>query len=258
MIFDTHAHYNDRQFDDDREQLLASMADHNVGTIINVGASFEDCRNTVKLAESHLFIYAALGLHPDSVGEFKNPEVFDWIRKEAETNEKVVAIGEIGLDYHWDVEPREVQQQWFIRQIELARSLNLPVIIHSRDAAQDTFDIMKKYASGMTGSIHCFSYSAEMAVEYVKLGFYIGIGGVLTFKNAKKLKAAAAAVPLEKIFLETDCPYMAPTPHRGERNNSIYIDYVAEVLSQIKGVSKEEVIAVTEENARRVFLRGGK
>ncbi len=252
MIFDTHAHYNSRQFDEDRDALLASMADHNVGTIINVGASLEDCRNTLALAGKYDFIYAAIGVHPDEVGELNETQI-DWLRREASAVEKVVAIGEIGLDYHWDVEPREVQKFWFIRQLDLARELSLPVIIHSRDAAQDTFDIMKEHGAGLGGSIHCYSGSPEMAQEYVKLGYHIGIGGVLTFKNGRRLKETAAAVPLERILLETDCPYMAPVPFRGKRNNSIYIDYVAQTLAEIKGISKEEVIAVTEQNAREVF-----
>ncbi len=252
MIFDTHAHYNSSQFDEDREELLASMAAHNVGTIINVGASLEDCRNTLALAERYDFIYAAIGVHPDEVGEL-DEEQLDWLRREASAREKVVAIGEIGLDYHWDVEPREVQKAWFIRQLDLARELALPVIIHSRDAAQDTFDIMAAHGAGLGGSIHCYSGSPEMALEYVKLGYHIGIGGVLTFKNGRRLKETAAAVPLERILLETDCPYMAPVPYRGKRNNSIYIDYVAQTLAEIKGLSKEEVIAVTEQNAREVF-----
>lgn len=252
MIFDTHAHYNSSQFDEDREELLASMAGHNVGTIINVGASLEDCRNTLALAEKYDFIYAAIGVHPDEVGEL-NEEQIGWLRREASGRKKVVAIGEIGLDYHWDVEPREVQKAWFIRQLDLARELSLPVIIHSRDAAQDTFDIMKEHGAGLGGSIHCYSGSPEMALEYVKLGYHIGIGGVLTFKNGRRLKETAAVVPLERILLETDCPYMAPVPFRGKRNNSIYIDYVAQTLAEIKGISKEEVIAVTEQNAREVF-----
>lgn len=254
MIFDTHAHYNDRQFDADRAELLASMKENNVGTIINVGAAFEDCRASVELAHQYPFIYAAIGLHPDNTGEFRKDGVWQWIHDTAASDPRVVAIGEIGLDYHWDVEPREYQQQMFIRQLELAQELKKPVIIHSRDAAQDTFDIMKEHAAGLTGSIHCYSYSPELAREYVKMGFYIGIGGVLTFKNAKKLKTVAKETPLERILLETDCPYMAPTPHRGERNNSIYIDYVAQKLAEIKDISKEEVIEQTEKNAREVFL----
>ncbi len=255
MIFDTHAHYDDEQFDMDREALLASMHENNVGAIINVGASLDGCRRSVELSEQYDFIYAAVGVHPDEVGAL-DEEHFEWLRQTARSGKKVVAIGEIGLDYHWDVEPREVQKHWFIRQIKLARELNLPICVHSRDAAQDTFDVIAEHGRGLSGVIHCYSYSPEMAKEYVKLGYHIGLGGVVTFKNAKKSKETVVEVPIEKILLETDCPYMAPTPHRGKRNNSIYIDYVAAEIAALKGMSKEEVIARTEENARRLFLAG--
>lgn len=252
MIFDTHAHYDDRQFEEDRDQLLSSMKDNNVGTIVNVGASLEGCRRSVELAEQYPFVYAAVGVHPDEVGEL-NDEKLAWLRETAQTHEKVVAIGEIGLDYHWDVEPREVQKQWFIRQMELAAEVNLPIIVHSREASQDTFDLISEYGQGLGGVIHCYSSSPEMAREYVKMGYHIGIGGVVTFKNAKKLKETAIQIPLESILLETDCPYMAPTPYRGKRNNSIYIDYVAAEIAVLRGLTKEEVIAQTEQNAKRLF-----
>lgn len=253
MIFDTHAHYDDEQFDTDREELLLSMYENNVGTIINVGASLAGCRRSVELADKYDFMYAAVGVHPDEVGEL-NEESFAWMRETAGLNKKVVAIGEIGLDYHWDVEPRDIQKKWFIRQMELARELNLPICVHSRDAAKETFDLIAEYGKDLSGVIHCYSYSPEMAMEYVKLGYHIGLGGVVTFKNAKKAKETAIAIPLEKLLLETDAPYMAPTPHRGTRNNSIYIDYVAAEIAALRGISKEEVIARTEENARKLFL----
>ena len=253
MIFDTHAHYDDKQFDDDREELLESMKEQNVGTIINVGASFAGCLRSVELAEKYPFVYAAVGVHPDEVGELDEDKI-EWMRQTAKNCEKVVAIGEIGLDYHWDVEPREVQQKWFVRQMELARELGLPISVHSREAAQDTFDLICAHGEGLSGVIHCYSYSSEMAVEYIKRGYHIGVGGVVTFKNAKKLKETVIEIPLERIVLETDCPYMAPTPHRGERNHSGYIDLVAGAVANLKGLSKEEVIAVTEENARKLFL----
>ncbi len=252
MIFDTHAHYDDAQFDEDRDALLSSMHENNVGTIINVGASLEGCRASVRLAGQYDFIYAAAGVHPDEVGEL-DEDFLDWIRQTALSDPKVVAIGEIGLDYHWDVEPREVQKQWFIRQMKLAEEVSLPIIVHSRDAARDTFDLIAEHGRDLSGVIHCYSYSPEMAKEYVRLGYHIGLGGVVTFKNAKKAKETAAAIPLERILLETDAPYMAPTPFRGKRNNSILIDYVAEEIAGIRGITKEEVIAVTEENARRLF-----
>lgn len=251
MIFDSHAHYDDEQFDIDREQLLEELPKMGVGTIVNVSANYASWRGSVELAERYLYIYAAVGTHPDEVGVLNEDtfaEMKAWCQKE-----KVVAIGEIGLDYYWDNQPREVQKKWFIRQLELARELQLPVIIHSREAAEDTMEIVKKYAQGLEGVIHCYSYAREQAEEYIKMGFYIGIGGVLTFKNARKLKEVASAIPLEKILLETDCPYLAPTPYRGKRNQSSYISYIAEALADIKQISKEEVIAVTEANAKKMY-----
>lgn len=251
MIFDSHAHYDDKQFDIDREELLASLPESGVGTIVNVSASCESWKRCVEMAAKYPHIYAAVGTHPDEVGGL-NEETFaelkEWCKKD-----KVVAIGEIGLDYYWDNETHDVQKKWFIRQLDLAREMNLPVIIHSREAAADTMEIMKAHAQGLSGVIHCYSYAREQAEEYVKMGFYIGIGGVVTFKNAKKLKEVAAAIPLERILLETDCPYLAPVPYRGKRNQSSYIQYVAEEIAQIKGITAEEVIAVTEENARKMY-----
>lgn len=251
MIFDTHAHYDDAQFDNDRDELLKSMKEKGVGTIVNVGASLEGCTKALALAEKYSFVYAAVGIHPDETGSL-NEETFallkSWCRKE-----KVVAVGEIGLDYYWDEQPREVQRKWFIRQLSLAKEEGLPVNIHSREAAEDTFQIMKEHADGLNGIIHCFSGSRELAEEYVKLGFYIGIGGVVTFKNGKKLKQVAQAVPLTSIVMETDCPYLAPEPYRGKRNQSAYIRYVAEEIARIKEISTEEVIKQTEQNARKVY-----
>ena len=251
MIFDTHAHYDDSQFEKDRDMVLASMPELGVGTIVNVSASYDSCRRAVALAEKYPFVYAAVGIHPDEVGAL-NEETFAEMKKLFQ-HKKVVAVGEIGLDYYWDNEPHDVQQEWFIRQVELARELDLPVLIHSREAAADTMYVMKTYAQGLRGVIHCYSYSREMAEEYVKMGFYIGIGGVVTFKNAKKLKEVAEAVPLKRIVLETDCPYMAPEPFRGRRNQSSYLRYVAEKIAELKDISTEEVIAGTEENARKLY-----
>ena len=251
MIFDTHAHYDDEQFDEDRDELLKSMSDLGVGTIVDVSATYESCENVLALAGKYPYVYAAIGVHPDEVGELNEDKIQHM--KELCRNKKVVAVGEIGLDYYWDNEPHEVQQKWFIRQLKLAEEVKKPVIIHSREAAADTMYIMKNYAQGLGGVIHCYSYSREMAEEYVKMGFYIGIGGVVTFKNAKKLKDVAAAIPIEKIVLETDCPYMAPEPYRGKRNQSSYIRYVAEKIAELKEMSLEEVIAVTEKNARDLY-----
>ncbi len=256
MIFDTHAHYNDKQFDADRIELLTSMKEQNVGTILNVGASLQDCKDALELANTYNFIYAAVGVHPDSVGELTE-ESFRWLSDLAK-EKKVIAIGEIGLDYHWNVETLEIQKKWFIRQLELARELDLPLSIHSREAAKDTFQIMKEYGKGLRGSIHCYSYSLEMAKEYIKLGFHIGVGGVITFKNSRKLKETVEGIPMEWILLETDAPYLAPVPYRGKRNNSAYIDLVAQQIGNLKGFSKEEVIAITEANAEQLFFSKGR
>lgn len=251
MIFDTHAHYDDEQFDADREELLDSMAEQGVGTIVNVSASYPSCEQVTEMVQKYPFMYAAVGVHPDHVGEL-NEETFVRMKK-LFANDKVIAVGEIGLDYYWDNESHDLQKAWFIRQLELARELDLPVLIHSREAAADTMDIMKEHAEGMSGVIHCYSYSKEMAREYVKMGFYIGVGGVVTFKNARKLKETVAEIPLTSIVLETDCPYLAPEPNRGKRNNSAYIRYVAEEIARIKGITYEEVVAQTEENARKMY-----
>ncbi len=251
MIFDTHAHYDDAQFDSDREELLSSMPDLGVTTIVNVSSTLESCEKCVELAGKYPYVYAAVGVHPDEVGAL-NEETFAEMEALLD-NDRVVAVGEIGLDYYWDNESHELQKKWFVRQLELARQHHLPIIIHSREAAADTMEIMKAHAQGLEGVIHCYSYSREQAEEYVKMGFYIGIGGVLTFKNAKKLKEVAAAIPLERIVLETDCPYLAPEPFRGKRNQSSYIRYVAEKLAEIKEMTVEEVIAVTEANAKKMY-----
>mgnify|MGYP001018243024 CR=1 FL=1 len=251
MIFDTHAHYDDEQFNEDRVELLNSMEEQGVGTIVNVSAAYNSCRKVIALAKEYPFVYAAVGIHPDEVGCL-NEENFAQM-KELFKEEKVVAVGEIGLDYYWDNEPREVQKKWFIRQLELARELDLPVLTHSREAAADTMEIMKEHGQGLRGIIHCYSYSLEMAKEYVKMGYYIGIGGVVTFKNAKKLKETVQEIPLESIVLETDCPYLAPEPFRGKRNCSLYISYVAEKIAELKGISAEEVIRQTEENAKQLY-----
>ena len=251
MIFDTHAHYDDVQFDEDRHELLMSMKENGVGTIVNVSATYASCQKVVDMVQDYPFMYAAVGIHPDEVGSL-NEESFARM-KELFGRDKVVAVGEIGLDYYWDNESHDLQKQWFIRQLELAKELGLPVNIHSRDAAEDTFRIMKEHGKGLKGIIHCFSGSKELAAEYIKLGFHIGIGGVVTFKNGKKLKQVAETVPLTSIVLETDCPYLAPEPYRGKRNHSGYIRYVAEEIARLKDISFEEVVRQTEENARMIY-----
>ena len=252
MIFETHAHYDDEKFDEDRDALLSSMKENGIGRIINVSANLESLENTRKLMEQYPFIYGAFGLHPDEVGDL-NEDVMERMRGLCRL-EKAVAVGEIGLDYYWDKENHEKQQYWFRRQIALAREEKLPMIIHSREAAADTLRVMKEEKSEEIGGvIHCFSYSAEMAEEYLKMGFYLGIGGVVTFKNAKKIKEVVQMAPMERILLETDSPYLAPVPYRGKRNSSLYLPYVVRGIAEIKGISEEEVIEMTEKNAVRLF-----
>ena len=251
MIFDSHAHYDSEQFNEDRNELLLSMEENGVGTIVNSAANWDSVTEVVELAHKYPFVYAAVGMHPDEVGDL-NDERFEYLKSQCQ-KDKVVAVGEIGLDYYWDNESHDVQKKWFIKQLELARELDLPVIIHSRDAAADTLEIMKEYGQGLRGVIHCFSYSIELAREYVKMGYYIGIGGVVTFKNGRKLKEIAAEIPLERILLETDCPYLAPVPFRGKRNCSAYISYVAQEIANLKGISYEEVVVQTEKNGKELF-----
>ena len=251
MIFDSHAHYDSEQFEKDREEVLSSMQENGVGTIVNCAADWDSVTEVVDLANEYPFVYAAVGLHPDEVGCL-DEERFAYLKEQCQ-KEKVVAVGEIGLDYYWEKESHELQKQWFIRQLALARELDLPVIIHSRDAAADTLEIMQRYAQGLRGVIHCFSYSKELAREYVKMGFFIGIGGGVTFKNGKKLKEIVEETPLRQILLETDCPYLAPVPYRGKRNSSLYLPYVAQEIASLKGISYEEVVAQTEQNGKRLF-----
>ena len=319
MIFDTHAHYDSRQFNEDRDEVLKYLHEPDnsdsccndaqngeksghpgksrVGRIINVGADMKSSQTTLKLSEKYDYIYAAVGVHPDSAGELvwcpekclqyieadskeeikkDNPENeyedaykgiteevcrknTDLLKKLAE-QDKVVAIGEIGLDYHWDVWPRDVQKEAFRWQWELAEELNLPIIIHSRDAAEDTLKIVRENWAGkgkpqeMRAIMHCYSYSPEHAEEYLKMGLMFGIGGVVTFKNAKKLKEVVDMLPMDRILLETDCPYMAPDPFRGKRNDSGYLTYVAEKIAEIKGLDVKTVYDRTWENAERFFL----
>ena len=252
MIFDTHAHYDDEAFDEDREALLSGLAAGGIGTVVNVGADMESTKTTIELTKRYPFIYGAAGVHPSSTAEL-DEEKFAELRVLAQSD-KIVAIGEIGLDYYWEEPDKEIQKKWFVAQLDLARRLKLPVIIHSRDAAKDTLDIMKVEHNGATGGvIHCFSYGVEMAREYLNMGYYIGIGGVLTFKNAKKLIEVAEYAPLDRIVLETDCPYLAPVPNRGKRNFSGNLPYVVEKLAEIKGVSAEEIIRETAKNARALY-----
>ncbi len=251
MIFDTHAHYDDQQFDIDRETLLQSMEEQGVGTIVNASATVESWQKVLELTEQYPFLYGMIGVHPDEVGALDEERFQEMERLLRE--EKIVAVGEIGLDYYWDNESHDIQKKWFIRQLELARKTGLPVNIHSREAAADTMQILKEYGQGMKAIIHCYSYSKEMAEEYVKMGYLLGIGGVVTFKNARKLKEVVQAVPISHLVLETDCPYLAPEPNRGKRNSSIYLQNVAKAIAELKGMTTEEVIQITEANAKAFY-----
>lgn len=252
MIFDTHAHYDDEQFDSDRDQLLTSLMAHGIEAVTNVGANLRTSQNVIDLTERYPFVYGAIGVHPCDVLELNEPGMA-WL-KENSAKPGIVAIGEIGLDYYWDEPDRKIQGVWFDRQLSLAREVKLPVIIHSREAAKDTLEIMKAARSGEIGGvIHCFSYSAEMAREFLSMGFFLGIGGVVTFKNARKLKEVVEYMPMEQMVLETDCPYLAPVPNRGKRNSSLNLPYVVEEVARIKGLSPGEVIDITAGNARALY-----
>ncbi|MDE5590264.1 MAG: TatD family hydrolase [Acetatifactor sp.] len=251
-IFDTHAHYDDEAFDQDREALLGNLPKNGIAMVVNVGSSLESCRRTIELMGRYDYIYGAIGIHPSDTGEL-DEESFAWLRQQYQL-EKCVAVGEIGLDYYWNEPEREIQQKWFRRQLNLAREVKKPVIIHSRDAAKDTIDILtEERAEELGGVIHCYSYTKETAKTFLDMGFFIGIGGVLTFKNARKLKEAVEYIPLERIVLETDCPYLAPEPNRGKRNSSLNIPYVVSALAQIKGVDEETVRQAAWENAHELY-----
>ena len=252
MIFETHGHYDDEQFDTDREQLLEEFQRQDIRYVMNIGANIATSKASVELAHQYDFIYAAIGTHPDDAPELSDAAI-EMYRQMA-TDEKVKAIGEIGLDYHYEDTDRTTQQFWFGRQLELAKELKLPVIILSREAAQDTIACMQEHnAQQIGGVVHCYSYSAELAKTFLKMGFYFGIGGVITFQNGKKLRETVDMLPIDRIVLETDCPYLAPVPHRGERNSSLNLPFVVEQIAQIKGLTPEEVIQITEKNAKCLF-----
>lgn len=250
MFFDSHAHYDDKRFNDDRDQLLGSMLENDVDYIVNAAANIASSNEGIQLAEKFPSIYTAVGVHPHDVEKLEENAV-ETI-EDLSKHPKVVAIGEIGLDYYYDHSPRDIQKIWFKRQMALAKKVELPIIVHSRDAAQETFDMIQE--SGLTsGVIHCYSGSAEMAKAYIKLGFYIGVGGTVTFNNARKVVEVVEEIPLEAILLETDCPYLTPVPHRGKRNDSTYLRYIAQKIADIKDISIEEVARVTTNNAKTLY-----
>lgn len=252
MIFDTHAHYDDEAFAEDREELFDQMRDAGIDYVVNIGANMASSRETVAMCEKYPFMYGAVGVHPSDSQEI-DEKTLEELRILA-NHDKIVAIGEIGLDYYWPEPDREIQKPAFEAQIALAKEVNLPIVVHSRDAAKDTADMLASLKGGECGGvIHCFSYGKEMAREFLNMGFHIGVGGVVTFKNAKKLKEAVEYIPMDRILLETDCPYLAPTPYRGKRNSSLYLPYVAEEIAKIKNISYEEVLEVTMENAKKMY-----
>ena len=251
MLFDTHAHMDDRAFQEDREAILEGLADKGVGLVMNPGCSLESSRNAVALAEKYDFIYAAVGSHPDVADEVDDA-VLEEYRKLCKLHDKVKAIGEIGIDYHYEDIPRQLQMKAFRMQMELAREVGLPVIVHEREAHEDGMAVVREFPD-VTGVFHCYSGSAEMARQLVDRGWYIGFTGVLTFKNARKAIETAASLPIDRIVLETDCPYMAPVPHRGKRNDPGYLCHMAEKLAEIRGLSVTEIHQITYENGKRLY-----
>ena len=255
MIFETHAHYDDKAFDEDRHELLNTLKEHGIEAVVNVCASVRSLDATTALMEKYPNVYGTIGIHPDEIGDI-TPEVWEKMKTLCDL-EKVVAVGEIGLDYYWDKENHKMQIQWFEKQMNLAREKNLPIVIHSRAAAADTLDVVKANKAGEIGGIvHCFSYGKELAREYLDMGFYLGIGGVVTFNNGRKLKEVVEYAPLDRLVLETDSPYLSPVPFRGKRNSSRNIPYIAQAISDIKGISLEKVIEATNFNAKKVYKLG--
>ncbi len=252
MYFESHAHYDDERFDDDRDELLASFPAEGIETVVNSSSDIASSRASIALAEKYPFFYASVGVHPHEVSKMREEDI-DTLR-ELSKHPKVVAIGEIGLDFYYDLSPRDDQRYWFKRQLALAEELDMPVIIHSRDASQECFDIISA-SNVRKGVIHCYSGSAPMAQDYADMGFYIGIGGSLTFKNNKKTVEVVEKLPLEKILIETDSPYLAPVPYRGRRNDSRLLKYVVEKISEIKNVPEIDICNITKNNAVELFIK---
>lgn len=251
MLFDTHAHLDDRAFDTDRESLIASLPQAGIGLVMNPGCSLESSRAASVLSRRYDFLYAAVGSHPDDADQL-TPQVLEEYRQMCRNNPKIKAIGEIGLDYHYEDVPRQVQKEAFRAQMALAQELDLPVIVHEREAHEDGMAIVEEFPD-VKGVFHCYSGSLEMAKLLIRKGWYIGFTGVLTFKNARKAVEVASAIPLERIVLETDCPYMSPEPFRGKRNDPSRLCYMAQRLSQLRGLSLEQIQAITTENGKRLY-----
>lgn len=251
MIFDSHSHYDDDAFDEDRDSLLQGLKDKNVGHVIAAASSWDSIEKIINICKKYSFVHPALGIHPENALDLtpdRIPILEDLIR-----TVKPVAIGEIGLDHYWPEPPHDVQHEAFRIQLELAKKHSLPIIVHAREATEEAFELIKEINPDRRGVIHCFSSSLEMAKRYIDMGYYIGIGGVVTFKNSKTLKEIASTIPLSSILIETDCPYMAPVPMRGKRNDSSLLCYVAEEIAALRGITPEEVIAQTEKNAKTLF-----
>lgn len=249
-IFDSHAHYDSERYDDDRDFVLSQMPQNGICAVVNCASDVESARKSIELAERYPFVYAAVGVHPHEAEDVS--EDYISVLRELSKHKKVVAIGEMGLDYHYDFSPRDIQRKVLCEQIELAKELNLPVILHDREAHGDMYEILEKYAP-VKGVMHCFSGSVELMKQSVKLGLYIGLGGAVTFKNARVPVEVAEAVPLDRLLLETDAPYMTPVPYRSKRNDSKYIELVAQKIADVRGITAEEVCTAAEENARRLF-----
>jgi TatD DNase family protein len=250
MFFDTHTHLDDEKFDTDRDELITSLKDEGLTLAVNIGANMETSKNSIEMAEKYDFIYASVGVHPNDVGDMTESDLAqleEWAK-----HPRVVAIGEIGLDYHYDEPDPEIQKIWFERQLLLAKKLNMPYIIHDRDAHADVLEIIKRVGY-FNGVMHCFSGSAEMARQVTDLGMYVSIAGQVTFKNAPKVQAVAMSVPLDKLLIETDSPYLTPEPFRGKRNNSAYVKYTAQKIAELRGMDVAEIARITMENGKRFY-----
>lgn len=254
MIFETHAHYEDEAFDKDRKELLESLPKNNIEYVVNISSGFKTVEASIELAQTYEYIYASVGIHPGDSMDL-NEEKLLWLKEKA-MDSKVVAVGEIGLDYYWDTPDRDTQKLWFAKQMEMAKEIGKPLVIHSRDAANDTYNMMKEAQVKDIGAIiHCFGYGVEQAKLYLNMGFYLGIGGVLTFSNGRKLKEVVAYAPLDQLVLETDCPYLAPVPYRGKRNSSLYLPYIVKEIAKIKNIDYDTVVRVTNENAKKIYFK---